>query len=113
LLHSEPDTSPDNVQGLLINATSVTVKWDPIDPLYADGTIRGYRIKNFIAIGPNAGGNFTSRMTCNTSITLNNLYPFTDYYVNISAFTSDGIGPEKQIYISNQPTGRKLNGTIF
>ena len=90
--YSVPDSAPLNVTSLPANTTALTVKWFPVIEEDRNGVILGYRV---------ALSNITGEFMRNVSVhgsstlsfTLGGLDIWTNYSLEVCAFTVKGNGP--------------------
>ena len=85
-----PSESPNNVKYSRLSSTSATIRWNPPPQSSRNGVLTGYTV-----ILKKPGDE--SRTTCTpqeTEYTFPNLKRHTTYFVQVSANTSQGDGPE-------------------
>ena len=93
LLSSVPYRPPKLVAAFNTSSTSLVVKWSPVPREYFDGKPIGYKIY-FIPHWDDGFPFVIVNYTMNT-ITLTNLYFYTEYFIAVAAVSSDGEGPAK------------------
>ena len=84
-----PSQPPQQVSASIISSDKVMLRWEAPNEPDRNGIIISYLV-NITLI--NAGLSFTRNFT-NTSLTLNNLRPFTSYICHVAARTEVGLGP--------------------
>uniref|UniRef100_A0A8D8UA12 Roundabout homolog 1 n=1 Tax=Cacopsylla melanoneura TaxID=428564 RepID=A0A8D8UA12_9HEMI len=90
-LESEPSGVPQLVEPVLLNSTSVLLKWNPPPPGTHNGVIRTYQI---IVGGGNNSALINMTVSASTpSLLLTNLGLGIRYYVSLAAATRAGLGP--------------------
>ena len=95
---------PQDVQGMPLSSTTISVEWDspPEEVLY--GILRGYRIRYVPMDGTNTP-NFEMTGRLITSTTLVNLSEFTNYSIEVTAITIDDGPYSDPIFIRTDPDG--------
>ena len=83
-----PSAPPQNVTTMVINSTSIFVFWDP--PPFDDqnGSITSYQVNI-----TKQNTTVVSVMINDTSFIANNLQEFEEYFIEVAAMTSVGLGP--------------------
>ena len=87
-----PSGAPQNLQALVVNATSITLQWDEVACQLRNGMIGGYQISY-------SGVNVT--VTNGNAFTANQLLPRNKYTFSVNAFNSF-LGPGPQVNITNE-----------
>ena len=84
---------PDKASILLTTSNSIQITWDPLPSVTDNGKLFGYKIchKLSSSLLPCETAGYVSHRS--TSYTVENLAPYTDYNVEISAGTIAGYGP--------------------
>ena len=96
LLNIAP-SQPQALRAVFINATTVSVVWDP--PLFPNGIILNY------TIDVQASGflPFITRVSADTSETLGGLDPATTHTVTVRGTTSAGTGEAASLVVTTLP----------
>lgn len=90
-LHSlAPSGAPQSVTSTVLNGTTVSIDWDPVDCNRTNGFIRGYILSFGIVDGVSSLKHIDSTQL---NITLAGLRILTAYNFSVTAFTVKGIGP--------------------
>ena len=84
--HAVPSVPPSNVNGYVIDSTSISLSWEPPPQERQNGVVTGYLVN----ITEVETGNTSQLYTSSTSITLSSLHPSYTYICSIAAVT---IGP--------------------
>ena len=87
-----PSGAPQNLQALVVNATSITLQWGEVACQLRNGMIDGYQISY-------AGGNVT--VTNSNTFTADRLLPRKNYTFSVNAFSSF-LGPGPQVTVTNE-----------
>ena len=94
---SEPDGTPQNVQGQNTSSTSISVSWEAVQADLQNGIITGYNItyqsetendNGVVEAGPN-----------DLQANLTGLKEFVKYNISVVAFTAKGDGPPSIIVV--------------
>ncbi|XP_048583941.1 uncharacterized protein LOC5510390 isoform X2 [Nematostella vectensis] len=85
-----PSAAPESIQANIINSTSVRIYWEPPVNTEQNGIILGYKIFIKETIQSNKTRSFSS---CYTVQQIDHLNKFSQYNVQVAAFTSKGYGP--------------------
>ncbi len=99
-----PSAPPSNIMANLSDPTSILLFWDPPDPENKNGKIVRYAID---VTRKNTGKNF-QLFTSQTSITIENLVPYTVYACMVAASTVAGVGPFSGIFTVTTNEDSKL-----
>lgn len=103
-----PSQSPQNVSASSVNSNSFQLNWVPVPQEFANGRIQGYRVRIWevsqwiAARRPNK----TTVDNSTTSALIGGLEAYTNYVVQISAFTAAGEGNITHINVSTQEGGK-------
>ncbi|XP_077121613.1 phosphatidylinositol phosphatase PTPRQ [Ranitomeya variabilis] len=103
-----PDSEPQIREYKNLTSTSVLLSWDP--PEHPNGIITGYYLQIY---GPQ--GNYPL-FTIEVSVILEDLLPFTQYFVFVAASTMKGTGPPSQLAFHTddaEPTAPPQNLTFI
>ena len=84
-LHTEPGTPPRDLNGVSNDSMSLTLTWKA--PAQPNGVITEYQLQC------SGGGQVFSRTVMETTTTLSELLPYTNYSCSITAHTIAGGGP--------------------
>ena len=98
LSHTAP-SQPQALRVTFINATTVSVVWEP--PLSPNGIILNYTID--IALHVPESLPFITSISADTSETLGGLEPATTYTVAVRGMTSAGIGDAATVIVTTLP----------
>ena len=80
---------PQNIVVTTTNSRSIFLVWDPPPEEHRNGIIIGYLI-NVSAMDP---GEVFQTFTTNDSTVVDDLTPFTTYFIAVAAQTNAGVGP--------------------
>ena len=94
---------PQDVQGMPLSSTTISVEWDSPPEEFLYGILRGYRIHYIPMDGTNTP-NFEMTGLI-TSTTLENLSEFTNYSIEVAAVTIGGGPYSNPIFIQTDPDG--------
>ncbi|KAG8439517.1 hypothetical protein GDO86_005642 [Hymenochirus boettgeri] len=83
-----PESAPNSINCTSINSTTVLLTWEP--PVVPNGIIIGYTLEIY---GPQ--GNY-SLFAYETFTSLEDLEPYTEFFISIAASTVKGMGPTEQ-----------------
>ena len=89
---SRPETSPPDIKCLPLSPESVKVLWNSLPAQKANGVLVGYRV-SLVAVGPKSSRRSLDVGPDISHAIVSNLEKFTNYTVQVSAFTSVGEGP--------------------
>lgn len=93
-----PSSAPENPKCDVLSSTSIYVTWSPPNVEQQNGKIRGYKV-NFIPSEEYYDTQPTVATTTNQYYTIENARKFTNYTVNVLAYTSVGDGMKtKEFY---------------
>ncbi|EDO35063.1 predicted protein, partial [Nematostella vectensis] len=89
-----PGKAPTALRVESVTATTITVTWQPLSPLFTNGKLQGYHViyKKKTA----DQGVIENMVSVNATIlrmTLHGLEPLTTYKIWVAGFTSKGKGP--------------------
>ena len=87
-----PSGAPQNLQALVVNATSITLQWDEVACQLRNSIIDGYQISY-------SGVNVT--VSNGNTYTANRLLPQKNYTFSVNAFSSS-LGPGPQVGVTNE-----------
>ena len=90
-------SQPQALRAVFINATTVSVVWDP--PLFPNGIILNYTID----VQASGSAPFITRVSADTSETLGGLDPATTYTVTVRGLTSGGLGEPASLVVTTPP----------
>ena len=109
-LESSPSAWPGEVKCEAISSTSIQVTWQPIHASKANGLLSGYKVRHApVSTGKSIKGDSNSNSNSNsnnkyspatdadaavTQATVSNLGKFTNYSVQVAAYTRAGEGPK-------------------
>ena len=101
-----PGAPPQSVAVSSVNSSSIKVSWGDVLCDQRNGEITGYQV-NYTSTSDNGIVNTTGNQT---SFTLSDLQPHTDYSISVAAMTVNGTGPFSTP-VTNKTlfTGRKFN----
>ena len=85
-----PAASPQMIQSMTINSSSVLMTWQAPPPEYQNGIITSYVVSVFLEDNDTIVQQYT---TSSLSVTLVGLHPFSMYMVAVAAETGVGRGP--------------------
>ncbi|CAL4061187.1 unnamed protein product, partial [Meganyctiphanes norvegica] len=88
-----PIGSPPGLRCSPMTATSILVSWETLSPTMARGKLLGYRVQSTMSDNVTEMNRDT---TSSLSVALRNLKPFTNYSIQVAAFTQVGDGPYSQ-----------------
>ena len=98
-----PSGAPQNLQALVVNATSITLQWDEVACELRNGMIGGYQISY-------SGVNYT--VTNGNTFSANQLLPRKKYTFFVNAFSSF-LGPGPQVNITNETSVLQGEWMVF
>ena len=105
IIITAPSSPPLNVTAEALSPTVAKFTWQPPDLDSRNGRIREYSI--ILVTLPQ--GNLHQLMTINSELVLDNLHPYTEYFVVIAARTIS-IGPfSPQVFVNTPEAGIKVN----
>ena len=103
LLYTAPSAAPQNVAGMAVDSTSISVSWSSPPLADQNGIIVGYNITyTDIEI---------ELFTTELSIVISDLQPFTNYNVSVRALTV-AAGPSGSTTVRTEPAGIVFHTTI-
>ncbi|XP_074633719.1 cell adhesion molecule DSCAML1-like isoform X3 [Acropora palmata] len=88
-----PSKPPNLVNVTAISSKEIYVRWEPPPPDSRNGVIRGYYITYKQSNKHYRRKNFTVNGGKTRSYVISNLHPFTEYQIEIQAFTRAGVSP--------------------
>jgi hypothetical protein len=89
---SRPETSPPDIKCLPLSSESVKVVWNSLPTQKANGILVGYRV-SLVAVAPKSSRRSMDVSPETLTAIVSNLEKFSNYSVQVSAFTSVGEGP--------------------
>ena len=90
MFHAVPTASPQNIQAMTMNSSTVLITWLPPIPEHWNGIITAYIVNIFLDDNDTVPQQYT---TSTLSVTLVGLHPFATYVVVVAAKTGVGRGP--------------------
>ena len=105
-LFTAPSSAPVDLAAAIVSSTSVTLSWDPPPENETNGIIASYIVR--YSDGP---GSLDVPGT-NTSITIGNLTPFTEYTFNVLAVTV-AEGPAASVMTTTSEDGMQNATGVF
>lgn len=107
-----PSLPPENVRCAPLTSQSLQISWQPPPIDHTNGLLQGYKA-NFEYMSDELGsGNdgIDSRTTTDLTIVLSNLKKFTNYSIQVLAFTRVGDGVvSKPLYCQTEEDGMDAN----
>ena len=101
-----PDLPPAGITTNASSSTSITVSWKPVPQGQENGVVLGYRVLFAAAAEPQAKHNFTVPFNF-SAFEINGLMKFTNYCVQVLAFTKKGDGKMSDcLYILTDMDGK-------
>lgn len=99
-LEDVPSTPPQNVMCEALTAQNIQVSWQLPPKEYVHGVVQGYKILYEAVVGSNlnswdehnGGSNRETKITSSLNTVLHGLQPFTNYSIQVLAFTKAGDG---------------------
>ena len=104
---SEPDGTPQNVQGQRSSSTSILVKWDEVPAEQQNGIITGYTI-TYKSQTENDDGNVQANASVRQT-ELTNLKGYVNYNITVLASTVKGDGPASDPIVVRTDQDSKLS----
>lgn len=104
--HPAPEASPQEFASANISSRSAVLMWEPPPPENQNGNITHYVI-NASVVAVDSPEMF-QRFSDSTTLTVNDLIPFTTYLLIVAASTSVGIGPFTPILTVQTPEDGEL-----
>ena len=102
LLLAAPSMAPLDVTASNRSSTAIYVGWSPIPRQFIHGILMGYHI-HYINTDPEGFGDVSSGVhtteTGRTSALIQGLLKFTNYRIQVSAFTVKGDGPRSDAFV--------------
>ena len=99
-LESSPSAWPSDVKCESLSSTSLRVTWQPVHTSKVNGNLLGFKVRYFGMFGPSISGDSseassqaTEADAASTQATLSSLAKFTNYSIQVAAFTRAGEGP--------------------
>ena len=90
MFHAVPTASPQSIQAMTMNSSTVLITWLPPIPEHWNGIITAYIVNIFLDDNDTVPQQYT---TSTLSVTLVGLHPFSTYVVAVAAKTGVGRGP--------------------
>ena len=91
------------------SSTELLVNWDPIQQQHVNGILKGYTV--YYAVHSSPTDDWMSEDVQNTFASLTNLSKFTQYRIQVAAFTVKGHGPmSEEIILQTSEDGTWLKG---
>ena len=87
-----PDQPPDAITTHVSSSTSINVSWSPVPLGHTNGVLTGYRVFFIDAAETQAKLHVTVESPTVYSAKLTGLLPYTNYCIQVLAFTSQGDG---------------------
>ena len=101
-----PDLPPAGITANASSSTLITVSWKPVPQGQENGVVLGYRVLFAAAAEPQAKHNFTVPFNF-SAFEINGLMKFTNYCVQVLAFTKKGDGKMSDcLYILTDMDGK-------
>lgn len=108
-LYIVPSMPPENVRCAPLTSQSLQISWQPPPSHHTNGLLQGYKV-NFEFMSDVIGGmndDIDSRKTTDLTIVLTGLRKFTNYSIQVLAFTRIGDGVvSKQLYCQTEEDGK-------
>ena len=99
-----PSGAPQNLQVLVVNATSITLQWDEVACQLRNGMIDGYQISySSVNVTVSNGNTYTA----------NRLLPRKNYTFFVNAFISSYLGPGPQVTVTNETSVLQGEWMVF
>ncbi|KAM6927298.1 contactin-2 [Xenentodon cancila] len=89
----EPTVGPSNINATALSASEVQVWWEPVQPLGANGVLRGYEIRYWRQHEREAAADRVRTAGPDPMARVSGLRPSTRYHVTVLAYNSAGTGP--------------------
>lgn len=107
-----PSMPPENVRCAPLTSQSLQISWQPPPSHHTNGLLQGYKV-NFEFMSDILSGmndDIDSRKTTDLTLVLSGLKKFTNYSVQVLAFTRIGDGVvSKPLYCQTEEDGKKQN----
>lgn len=96
-----PSEAPQNVNGKMLNSTSIEITWLPPAAGSRNGVLTGYRLLYDEAVASLELDNATAHsiVVTESAFVLSGLEKFTPYKISVAAMTRPGIGPYSDVII--------------
>jgi hypothetical protein len=106
---TEPSESPANVSVIPLNATAVSVTWDPPPPEHRNGIIQGFSIR---VVGVHTPEDYTVS-TISTDTLIRGLHPFYSYKFTVAAVTTSHGPFSNPITVMIPPFGKSMSSSLL
>ena len=90
VFYAVPTASPQSIQAMIMNSSTVLITWLPPIPEHWNGIITAYNVNVFFDNNDTVPQEYT---TSSLTVTLVGLHPFSTYVVVVAAKTDVGRGP--------------------
>ena len=90
IISVEPSAPPQTVMGEVISATEISVSWSEVPPIHQNGIITVYEV----SYTPLEDLRPTLQNTTDMSTSLTGLHEFSNYSIQVRAYTEVGPGPD-------------------
>lgn len=100
----KPDKGPRYVAAEALTPHSIRVSWSPPPPQHINGINQGYKVR--VALDFNLGQIIKEKtvphntLSPGHSIVIDDLLPYTEYYISVNCFTVAGDGPPNENFVS-------------
>ncbi len=95
-----PASAPLNISGEFVNSTGLSVSWELPPVEHRNGIIRGFNVTY-----NSSQDDLQETSVEGTSVDLFGLEEFTNYTINVAAFTDVGTGPTAVIVVQTDSDG--------
>lgn len=102
-----PDHPPTNITAQAVSSSSITVSWNPVPPGHENGVIIGYRVLYVKEREAQPKLNSTLQANVSAVFEVTGLMPFTNYCIQVLAFTRQGDGNISDCLITSTAEGGK------
>ena len=93
IISIEPSAPPQTVVGEVISATEIFVSWSEVPPIHQNGIITVYEV-SYTPLEDYHDPRPTLQNTTNMSTSLTGLHEFSNYSIQVRAYTEVGPGPD-------------------
>ena len=110
VFHAVPAASPQIIQSMIVNSSSVLISWQPPPLNDRNGIISIYVVNVSLEVNDTMPKQY---ITSSLNVTLVGLNPFSTYVVAVAAETSVGRGPFSVFTIYTPEDGKASSVMIF